>query len=144
EASARYDEVLRLVPDHADARRNRDVLRAAAAEDEANRLAQAGGLEAAIEGYRRAVALGPARTHSQAALGLALVQTGRANDAIPFLREAIRLGTPEAAVPNALAFALMSARRNDEACDVLEAARVKFPEDANVARNLAQMDCRKP
>jgi tetratricopeptide (TPR) repeat protein len=144
EASARYDEVLRLVPDHAGARRNRDLLRAAAAEDEANRLAQAGGLDAAIERYRRAVALDPARTHSQAALGMALVQTGRASDAVPYLREAIRLGAPEPAVPNALAFALVNAGRDREACDVLEAARERFPGDANVARNLAQMECRKP
>jgi tetratricopeptide (TPR) repeat protein len=141
EASARYDEVLRLVPGHADARKNRDLLRAAAAEDEGNRLAQAGGLDAAIEQYRHAIALDPARTHSQAALGMALVQTGHADQAVPYLREAIRLGTPEPAVSNALAFALMNEGRAREVCDVLEAARAKFPGDANVAGNLQRLQC---
>jgi Flp pilus assembly protein TadD len=141
EASARYDEVLRLVPDHADARKNRDLLRAAAAEDEGNRLAQAGGLDAAIEEYRHAIALDPARTHSQAALGMALVQTGHADQAVPFLREAIRLGTPEPAVSNALAFALMNEGRTREACAVLETARAQFPGDGNVAGNLRRLGC---
>jgi len=139
EALARYDEVLRIVPDHGDALRNRDVLLAATAEDDANRLAASGNLEAAIDAYRRAIALDPARTHAQASLGMALVEIGRTADAVPPLREAIRRGAPESAVPNALAFALAKAGRIREACDVLEAARARFPGDANVARNLAQL-----
>jgi len=139
EALARYDEVLRIVPDHGDALRNRDVLLAATAEDDANRLAASGNLEAAIDAYRRAIALDPARTHAQASLGMALVEIGRTADAVPPLREAIRRGAPESAVPNALAFALVKAGRIREACDVLEAARARFPGDANVARNLTRL-----
>jgi len=70
---------------------------------------------------------------------MALVEMGRTTEALPHLREAVRLGTPESAVPNALAFALVKAGRTREACDVLEAARARFPGDANVARNLAQL-----
>jgi len=139
EALARYDEVLRIVPDQGDARRNRNVLLAATAEDDANRLAASGNLEAAIDAYRRAIALDPARTHAQASLGMALVEIGRTADAVPPLREAIRRGAPESAVPNALAFALVKAGRIREACDVLESARARFPGDANVARNLTQL-----
>ena len=139
DALAQYDEVLRIVPEHRDARRNRDLLKAAQLEDEANGLAASGKLDAAIERYRQAIALDSARTHSQAALGMALVQRGRTADAIQPLRSAINLGAPEPAVPNALAFSLMTNGRTREACDVLFAARARFPDDADVARNLAQL-----
>jgi tetratricopeptide (TPR) repeat protein len=139
EALARYEEVLRIVPDHDDARKNRDLIAAGAFEAEANRLAASGQLDDAIARYRRAIALDPARTHAQAALGMALVQAGRSAEALPHLREAIKLGTPEAAVSNALAFSLVKDGRAREACGVLEEARRRFPDDANVARNLAQL-----
>ena len=62
-----------------------------------------------------------------------------AAEAVPHLREAIRLASLEPAVPNALAFALLKEGRTREACDVLEAARARFPDDGDVARNLAQL-----
>jgi Flp pilus assembly protein TadD len=136
EAIARYEDVLRIVPDHDNARRNRDVLRAAALEDAGNSLAAAGRLADAIERYRAAIALDAARTHSQAALGMALVQSGRAAEALPYLREAVRLGTPEPSVANALAFSLVQTGRTTEACDVLLAARARFPSDDDIRRNL--------
>ena len=139
EALEQYDKVLQIVPDHRDARRNRDLIRAATLEDDANRLAAAGRLDAAIDQYRAAIALDSARVHSQAALGMALVQRSRTADAIPHLREAVRLGTPEPAVSNALAFSLFAAGRTRDACEVLEAARVRFPADQDVARNLTQL-----
>jgi Flp pilus assembly protein TadD len=138
-AAAQYDEVLRIVPDNRDARRNRDLLRAAQLEDEANGLAAAGKLDGAIERYREAVALDPARTHSQAALGIALVQRGRTADAIEPLRRAISLGVPEPAVPNALAYSLVMNGRTRDACEVLDAAQARFPSDPDVLRNRAQL-----
>ena len=139
DALAQYDEVLRIVPEHRDARRNHDLLKAAQLEDEANGLAASGKLDAAIERYRQAIALDSARTHSQAALGMALVQRGRTADAIQPLRTAINLGAPEPAVPNALAYSLMMNGRTRDACDVLVAARARFPDDMDLARNLAQL-----
>jgi tetratricopeptide (TPR) repeat protein len=139
ESIERYDEVLRLLPDQADARRNRDLLRAAELEQLANGLAASGDLDAAIAQYRAAIALDSARTHSQAALGMALAQTGRPAEALPHLREAVRLGAADPAIANALAFSLVETGGTSEACRVLEAAREKFPEDVNVARNLKQL-----
>jgi len=139
DAVAAYDEVLRIVPEHRDAEKNRNLLRAARLEDEANRLASTGRLDAAIAQYRAAIALDPARTHSQAPLGMALVQTGRTADAIEPLRAAIRLGSAEPAVANALAFSLKTNGRTRDACDVLETAHARFPDDRDVAANLAQL-----
>jgi tetratricopeptide (TPR) repeat protein len=136
DALARYEEVLRLIPDHRDAQRNHDLLQAAAIEDAANGLAASGRLEEAVGDYRRAIALDPARTHSQAALGMALVQMGRTAEALPHLREAVRLGAVEPAVSNALAFSLLQEGQTREACDVLQGARTRFPGDNDVRRNL--------
>ena len=73
------------------------MLLAARIEDEANRLAASGHLDAAIDAYRRAIALDPARTHAQASLGIALVERGRTSEALPPLREAVERGSTEAA-----------------------------------------------
>jgi hypothetical protein len=56
----------------------------------------------------------------------------------------VKLGSSEPAVPNALAFVLMNEGRTREACDVLEAARARFPDDVNVVRNLRQLECGNP
>ena len=45
EAMSRYDETLRLVPDHALARQNLTLIKAARAERDADRLAEAGRLD---------------------------------------------------------------------------------------------------
>src|SRR5262249_46247138 len=119
EAVAQYDEVLRIVPEHRDARRNRDLLHAAQLEDEANAPAGSGKLKPGVARYRRGPALAPARPHSQAARGMALVQSGRTTEAIEPLRAAIKVGAPEPAVANALAFSLVTNGRTREACDVL-------------------------
>ena len=144
EALARYEEVLKLVPGQADALKNRNLLLAARIEDDGNRLAASGDLGSAIGAYRRAIGLDPARTHAQASLGIALVQSGHADEALAPLREAVKLGSSEPAVPNALAFALMNEGRTREACDVLETARARFPDDVNVVRNLRQLECGSP
>jgi Flp pilus assembly protein TadD len=139
EAIARYEQVLRVVPGRPDARKNRDVLRAAGLEEEGNRLAASRDLASAIASYRQAVVLDPARTHSHAALGMALVETGRYGAALPHLQEAVRLGVDDPAVPNALAFALVQSGRIQDARDVLQAAQVRYPGDRNIARNLADL-----
>ena len=141
EALARYEDVLKIVPNQTDARRNRDALLAARIEDEANRLAASGHLDAAIDAYRRTIALDPARTHAQASLGIALVERGRISEALPPLREAVERGSSEAAVPNALAFVLVKEGRTREACEVLQNARARFPDDVNIARNLEGLHC---
>jgi Flp pilus assembly protein TadD len=139
DALARYDEVLEVVPNHAGARHNRDLIRARRLEEEGNRLAAAGSLAAAVPQYAEAIRLDPRRTHSHAALGMALTELGRVRDAEPHLRTAIDQGVNDPAVPNALAFSLAQAGDREGALAVLRAAQGRFPNDENIARNLATL-----
>jgi Flp pilus assembly protein TadD len=139
-ALARYEQVLALAPNHVEARRNRDLLRARQYEEEGNRLAAAGSLVAAVAQYRDAVRLDPRRTHSHAALGMALTQLGRIREAGAHLQTAIDQGVNNPAIANALAFGLVQAGDRDGARAVLHAARQRFPNDANIARNLALLE----
>ena len=140
EAIARYEQVLAIVPGHAAARRNRDLLEAARLEDEGNGLASRRDLEAAIVRYADAVRLDPRRTHAHAALGIALTELGRLEQARPHLQAAIDQGAADPAVPNALAYALAQAGDEDAAIAVLRAAQQRYPDDANIARNLAGLE----
>jgi protein O-mannosyl-transferase len=140
EAIARYEQVLAIVPGHAAARRNRDLLEAARLEDEGNGLASRRDLEAAIVRYADAVRLDPRRTHAHAALGIALTELGRLEQARPHLQAAIDQGAADPAVPNALAYALAQAGDEDAAIAVLRAAQGRYPDDANIARNLAGLE----
>ncbi len=137
EALARYEQVLTLVPGHGAAAHNRDLLRARQLEAEGNRLAAAGRLGDAVALYREAVRLDGRRTHSHAALGMALTQLGRVIDARPHLQAALDQGASDPAVPNALAFGLAQGGDRERALDILRAARARFPDDPNIARNLA-------
>jgi Flp pilus assembly protein TadD len=139
EALQRYDDVLRIVPDQTTAKRNRDLLRATGLEEEGNRLAASSRWVEAIDRYQAALSLDPRRTHSRAALGMALVRIGRTSEAVPHLREAIDLGASEPSISNALAFALVQTGRVREACAVLQAARLRFADDDDVRRNLEQL-----
>lgn len=139
EAAARYQQVLALRPDHADARANLDRLDAARLEHEGNGLATTGDLAAAATRYQQAIALDPQRTHSQGALGMALASLGRVGEAVPVLREAIRLGTDDPAVPNALGVLLLQSEQAREARAVFEAALAKHPDDIGLAHNLARL-----
>jgi tetratricopeptide (TPR) repeat protein len=103
DAIARYERVLAIVPGNDAARRNRDLLVAARLEEEGNRLASSRDLAAAVARYGEAVRLDPQRTHSQAALGIALVELGRLGEARPHLQAAFDQGVSDPAIPNALA-----------------------------------------
>jgi len=140
QAIARYDQVLAIVPAHEAARRNRDLLEAARLEEEGNRLAASRDLTNAIARYADAVRIDPRRTHSQAALGMALVESGRTADARPHLQAALDQGVDDAAVANALAYTLAQAGDANAAIAILRAARQRFPDDPNIARNLAAME----
>jgi Flp pilus assembly protein TadD len=139
DAIARYDQVLALVPNNDAARRNRDLLEAERFEEEASALAANRRLDAAIARYSEAVRLDPRRTHSQAALGVALTQLGRYAEARPHLQTAIELGATDSAIPNALAYGLMESGNREDAIAVLRDALRRHPDDENIARNLAML-----
>lgn len=139
EAIARYEELLRLLPEHAPARQNLNLLRAQRLEHQAGRLAASGRLEEAAGLYQEALELDPARLHSRASRGVALAHLGRAEEAIPDLEMAWKSGAAEPEVPNALGFALASLGRDEEASELLRAALARFPEDLNLAHNWARL-----
>ena len=139
EAAARYREVLALQPGHADARANLARLDAVRFEREGNERAAQGDLAAAAERYRQAVALDPKRTHSQAALGMALATLGRHHEAIPFLQEAMRQGVADAEVANALGVLLLQAEQTREARGVFEAGLAAHADNVGLAHNLARL-----
>ncbi len=136
EAISRYEAVLQLVQHHDAARRNRDLLVAQRLEEEANGLAANRNLDQAIERYAEAVRLDPRRTHSHAALGIALTERGRYEEARAHLQTALEQGAGDAAVPNALAFVLAQTGHRDEAIGVLRDALRHHPADVNIRRNL--------
>jgi tetratricopeptide (TPR) repeat protein len=163
EAISRYEQTLWLVPDHEFALHNLNLIRAARAEREADRLAQALDVDAAIDWYARALVLDPTRLHARAARGRALIERGRFAEAVADLRVAFEAAVPQKAdttlaarlksdattegnrreddlaVANALAFALVQVGRSREALEVLRRARERYPDDVNVAHNLARL-----
>jgi tetratricopeptide (TPR) repeat protein len=154
EAIARYEQTLRLVPDHEFAQHNLNAIRAGRAEREADRLARAGDIDAAIDAYARALAVDPTRLHARAARGMALVERRRFAEAVSDLRLAIDAAvrpqtaqTPsqnDRAVSNALAFALMQTARHVEAAAVLKQALSRHPQDHEIAHNLARLLATSP
>lgn len=139
EAISRYEQTLRLVPDHALARQNLTVIRASRAERDADRLAEAGWLGEASEQYAHALALDSKRLHARAARGIILMRGGRLAEAAAELRVAFDADVKDTEVPNALAFALMQTGRSAEAVRVLETAVARHPDDLNLAHNLARL-----
>lgn len=114
-ALARYDALLRLIPDHGPARRNRNALEARRLEREAGALAQSGRIAEAVAMFSRALDLDPLRLHSRRSRGMALAELGRFEEAIPDLRAALAAGSVEPAVLHALAYALRGSGRIAEA-----------------------------
>jgi Flp pilus assembly protein TadD len=139
EAMTRYEQTLRLVPDHTLARRALTGMQAAQAEREGGRLADAGRLDAANAQYTRALELDSTRLHARAARGMVLLQLGRTADAAAELRTAHDAGVDDAAVLNGLAFVLMETGRPAEAVTVLKQGVARHPDDVNLAHNLARL-----
>jgi len=124
-ALARYDELLRLIPEHGPGRHNRDRLAARRLEEEAGALAQSRRLAEAVEAYSRALTLDPERLHSRRSRGMALAELGRLEEAIPDLRAALAADPGEAPVRHALAYALRGTGRVAEAASLLAAGPPK-------------------
>jgi Flp pilus assembly protein TadD len=139
EAISRYEQTLRLVPEHTLARQNLILIRASRAERDADRLAEAGRLSEASEQYAQALALDSQRLHARAARGIILMRSGRLAEAAAELRVAFDANVKDTEVPNALAFALMQTGRSGEAVRVLETAVARHPDDLNLAHNLARL-----
>jgi predicted Zn-dependent protease len=70
---------------------------------------------------------------------MALVELGRPQQARAHLQAALDQGVADPAVPNALAFALAQAGEEERAIAILRAARQRYPDDPDIARNLEQM-----
>jgi tetratricopeptide (TPR) repeat protein len=144
EAADRYRQVLALQPSHAPARRNLDRIEAARFEREGNESAARGDLRTAAARYARAVDLDEQRTHSQAALGMALASEGHRTEAIAPLRAAVKQGVRDVAVSNTLAALLMEAGQPREARAVLETALSVHQDDIGLAHNLARLLSTEP
>jgi tetratricopeptide (TPR) repeat protein len=139
EAIQRYEQTLRIVPDHTLARDSLNALRARQAEREGDRLADAGRLAEAAQAYSRGLVLDSTRLHARAARGIVLTRLGRAQDAVADLRTAYDSNVRDAAVLNAFAFALTETGRVAEAADVLKSGVRRYPDDINLAHNLARL-----
>jgi tetratricopeptide (TPR) repeat protein len=144
EAADRYRQVLALQPSHALARRNLDRLDAARFEREGNESAARGDFRTAAARYARAVDLDEQRTHSQAALGMALASEGHRTEALAPLRTAVKQGVRDVAVSNTLAALLMETGQPREARAVLEAALSVHQDDVGLAHNLARLLSTEP
>jgi tetratricopeptide (TPR) repeat protein len=137
EALARYEQTLVLVPDHAPARRNRDILLANRAERQAAELATLNRLDEAIAKYEEALQIDPTRMRARAKRGIALARRERWAEAVGDLDTAFYQDASDAEVANSLALVLTHLDRYGDAIIVLKAAIARQPEDLTLARTLA-------
>ena len=140
EALARYEDVLRLVPDHAPARR--DLARLVVREGDAK--AEAGALEEALALYDRALDADPTSSKARENRAMALFQLGRYEDALPALRDAFRDGASRPEVAGALALLENARGAPVEAAAVLQSALERHPDDVALAHNLARLLATRP
>lgn len=138
-AAARYEKLLRMVPDHAPARRNLRLLESARLEREASNRAEAGRLAEAVSLYTAALELDPARAHSRKSRGVALVQLGRFREALPDLSASPGDEPPDPELASARAFALIQTGMESEARRILEEALRASPRHVGLAHNLARL-----
>ena len=138
-AAARYEELLRMVPDHAPARRNLRLLEAARLEREAGNRAEVGRLAEAVSLYTAALELDSARAHSRKSRGIALVQLGRFREALPDLSASPGDEPPDPELASARAFALIQTGMEGEARRILEEALRASPRHVGLAHNLARL-----
>ena len=139
DAIGRYEQTLRIVPDHTLARRNLSALEARRAEREADRLADAGRLIEAEQEYSRALDVDSTRLHARAARGIVLTRLGRAGEALADLRAAFDANVHDAPVLNAFAFSLTATGQFAEAAAVLSRGVDRYPDDVDLAHNLARL-----
>jgi tetratricopeptide (TPR) repeat protein len=140
EAMARYQDVLRLVPDHGPARR--DLARLATREADAR--ADAGELDEAVALYEEALKADPASSTARANRAMALFQLGRYDEALPALREAHEDAGAPAAVSGALALLENARGAPDAAAAVLGSALERHPDDLSLIHNLARLLATRP
>jgi Flp pilus assembly protein TadD len=139
EAMARYEQTLKLVPDHGPARHNLSLIEAARAEREADSLAAHGRLDEAIALYSRALERDPGRKKSRASRGIALTQRGRYGEAVSDLRVGLEAKPDDPALISALAFALVQTGESAGAVTVLKQGLAHRPDDFELAHNLARV-----
>lgn len=139
EAIARYEETLVLVPDHALARRNRDILVANRAEHEAAELASLNRFQDAIARYEEALQLDPTRVHARAGRGIALSRLQRWSEAAGDLETVFYQGVSDSEVANSLARVLTHLDRYGDAILVLKLAIARHHDDITLAHHLARL-----
>jgi tetratricopeptide (TPR) repeat protein len=137
-AIERYDQTLRLVPDHEPARQNRNQLVIQQAEHDGDQFAESGRLNEAIDAYSRALAIDDTLRHARAARGIALSRSGRFAEAIADLQGAVSQSA-DPGIVDALAFALARTGQLAEAVDALKKGLASHPDDLELSHNLARL-----
>ncbi len=97
---------------------------------------QRGDLDAALAGYRAALALAPAHPHALHYLGVIMYQRLRLAEALPLLERAAQLIPEEPEFHNNLGLALAAADRSDEAIAAYRQAILRKPDHATAWNNL--------
>jgi tetratricopeptide (TPR) repeat protein len=138
EAAARFDETLRLIPDHEPARRNLTLL-ARQAERKGDDFAAAGRFDEAVEEYTRALARDAGASTARSSRGIALMRSARFADAARDLGPAFDARPDDLALANGLAYSLIQTERFAEAVTVLKRALARHPDDDELAHNLARV-----
>ena len=144
DAAARYEQTLRLVPDHAPARHNLTLIQARQSGRMGDQLASAGRFDEAVAQYSRVLELDSTDKPARASRGMALLRAGRFTEAAHDLRSALDARPDDRAIVNALAFALVQIGRSGDAVSVLKRALARHPEDDDLAHNLARVLATSP
>ena len=134
-----YERTLALVPDHDQARRNRDTLLVDEYEREATRLAAEGEWTRAMAMWDQVLTIDATRPRARAGRGIAEARTGAWQPALEDLVTARQAGLEQPEMLNALALSLVQLGREADAVAVLKDALRVAPNDINLAQNLARL-----